>query len=999
MAVTLSAVAQTDVEHKSIISFEGGVAPVETIGSSEVSISKDHYKHKENSLRWSWSEKGAQLRIKQPIGYAAENPDPTSTSISSFIFWAYAKEAIGGDLKFEFLKDGELCSWFNFNTSFSGWRGGWVAFDRDMEGTPCEGMDELVITASSDTGEIYLDHLILSTFIDIRHHTAGFQLPKVNAATNSHWLILLKSWNNEINIPMADNVSQSEAQQMETITQRLKEMMLEGKAPLKIEGVRTAFERYGIKENVDGTIQGMPVFFVRYAETYNAMLKPNNVKALYTKNHQLLREYNDLMYNIAVLYNKSKNSKERAELSSKYILMVRHLLDQGFAAGSEMGTLHHLGYSMRNYYTAPILMKEVLIEAGLDSEMQQAMEWFSGTGEVKLVPQKKGMDVDTFNTSLIGRFASILMMKDSPYKVAYLKSLTRWLDNGYKVTEGLAACFKSDGTVLHHRKHYPAYATGGFDGGVRGIWLLNGTDFAISRESHEVMKKALLNMRFYCNLESFPLALSGRHPDGKGSLVPAQYAILAKAGSPDGSQKVDKDLVEAYMRLVPKNNKLSKQFAAQGFEPEAHPQGTRFYAYNSSLSHRRDNWLATAVGHSRYLWAAEHYINANYYGRYLSHGSLMVLSGDKDSEVSQFGSAFRQEGWDWNHIPGTTAAARPMEELEAVVLNVDTFSGYEEMLMSDEAFAGGVTHKGVNGAYAMRLHEHDKYNGSLRAQKSYFMFDNRIVALGTEIENNLKGRPAQTTLFQSYTGDGVGATSVNGEAIKGEFSTTTNGKVVIVDKMRNAYIVPRGEVTVKNGLQKSLHEERRTPTEGEFAVGYINHGDVVKGGSYEYLMVVDAAEKQVSAYSRRAPYKVVEASKRAHIVYDKLSNTTAYALFEAGAVKSDIVKSSSLPSLIMASKEGRKLVISVADPDLRLYEGASDEKFDENGKRIERSIYSRDWINNASITSTVEVVVKGRWSIAEGDVEHCTARVDGKNTVLTFVCRESASREVVLVSL
>lgn len=607
------------------------------------------------------------------------------------------------------------------------------------------------------------------------------------------------------------------------------------------------------------------------------------------------------------------------------------------------------------------------------------------------------MDIDTFNTMLMGRIASILMLQDSPYKVAYLKSLSRWLDNGFKTTEGLAACFKSDGTLLHHRKHYPAYATGGFEGGVQGIWLLHGTQFAITEQSHKIMKDALLHMRFYCNLRSFPLALSGRHPDGKGSLVASQYARLALAGSPDRSEEVDRQLVEAYMRLVPKKDKKSKEFAVKGYLPEEHPEGTRFYAYNSSLSHRRDNWLVTAVGHSRYLWAAEHYVGANCYGRYLSHGSLMVLGGDPSEQVSQFGSGFRQEGWDWSHIPGTTAAARPVEELEAKVLNVDTFSGIEEMLLSDEAFAGGVTLNGVGGIYAMKLHEHDKYNGSLRAKKSYFIFDDRVVAIGSDIENNLKDRPAHTTLFQNYSGDGVAAMSFNGEAITAEYSKNIKGKAVIIDNQNIAYIVPNGDVTLKNGEQHSLHEEKRTPTKNHFAVAYIDHGDIVEGGSYEYLMLIDATAEQIAKSSAKLPYTLLESTSKAHIVCDEQTRTTGYALFEAGTVDSGIVKSVSIPSLIMVSESGKSLTMSVADPDLRLYEGESDDKFDSQGKRIERSIYSRSWINDASKESTIEVVIAGKWSVADGDTQYCTARVDGKKTTLSFKCRESKTREVRLV--
>lgn len=140
---------------------------------------------------------GARVRIESPVGYLSENPNPRETSVSTFVFWVYAPKALDGKLRFEFRKEGRTCAWFDYGLEFTGWRGAWVAFDRDMQGRPEEGMDELVVTAEGvERGELYFDHLILSSFQDVRHHTADFQAPFINAATTSHWLTLLQSWRN-----------------------------------------------------------------------------------------------------------------------------------------------------------------------------------------------------------------------------------------------------------------------------------------------------------------------------------------------------------------------------------------------------------------------------------------------------------------------------------------------------------------------------------------------------------------------------------------------------------------------------------------------------------------------------------------------------------------------------------------------------------------------------------------------------------------------------------
>lgn len=72
---------------------------------------------------------------------------------------------------------------------------------------------------------------------------------------------------------------------------------------------------------------------------------------------------------------------------------------------------------------------------------------------------------------------------------------------------------------------------------------------------------------------------------------------------------------------------MKELLEAQGFRPEPDPQGNLALGYGCVSVQRRDNWMAVVRGHSRYLWAAEHYLPANFYGRYLAHGSMQILTG------------------------------------------------------------------------------------------------------------------------------------------------------------------------------------------------------------------------------------------------------------------------------------------------------------------------------------------------------------------------------------
>ncbi|MGN0191833.1 MAG: chondroitinase family polysaccharide lyase [Candidatus Cryptobacteroides sp.] len=972
-----------------------GVCSFETMPSefscltSDAIVSDAHSKLGEHSLQWTAYGSGASWRMDVPVRYLGENPNPDDTAVSTFVFWVYSAEAYDGSLHFSFLRDGKECCGFDYLLGFTGWRGAWVAFDRDMQGRPEEGMDafEVRYKGKGKNVRLWFDGIIPAAFEDVRHHTADWQAPFVNASTTNFWLILNDYWNRQSDITPANALPDGQTEDFNLVESRFKTLASEGVQKWDIDRIRNYYDSWKISRNPDGTLHGKSVWFVRYSETYLDL--GLNAKQDFKENGQLLQDLNDSMLAIALSWEQEKDPALKSEIGDIYLNLTRHLLDQGFQAGSGMGTLHHLGYSMRNFYNAPVIAKPLLREAGLLGAVQQAMEWFSGFGEVRTAPDHLGMDVDAFNTMLMGRFASVIMMEDTPEKAANFKALSRWVDNGYKYTEGLNPSFKRDGTVVHHRKCYPAYATGGFKGSVPAIWMLAGTDFAISRESHEIQKRALLEMRFWSNVKSFPLAMSGRHPDGKQGLVPVQYALLADAGSPDGRQDTDAELAEAYLRIKGNSSdKWTRKFRAAGFSPEPAPTGGRYYPYDCSLSWRRGDWLVTVAGHSRYIWAAEHYQGENMYGRYLAHGSLQIL-GQPQTYPDSFGSGFRQEGWDWTHIPGTTAAAIPLEQMKADIINADEFSGFEEMLLSDEWYAGGVVKGNEAAAYSFILHEHDKYNPSLRARKSWFIFDNRIICIGSDICNSMG--EAHTTLYQN---------SISEDAA--EAVTVLSSGANLVDSRGNCYYVPDGKVVKSEGLQHSYHEETCAKTSGHFEKAYIDHGENCKGASYLYALIPGPSTK-ADTDNLASSFEVLQRDSVAHAVRDLRTGMVAASVFSGTSLSGAIVSIS--PSVVIYRETDELLEISVANPDLALYGGKSDEVFDSNGKRVERSIYGRSWVNNPAAETEVRIELEGEWDLVShicGAGLSCYTRLQpemeyrGGRTYLTVHTKECRTETLVL---
>ena len=529
------------VKSERLLSFEGPQVPAFISGTgSRLGISGEHYKDGLHSLSWTF-DPGAVLSVKKDLKFEKKDPTGKDTYLSAFIVWVYNEEAQDKKIRFEFLKDGKKCTSFPFGINFTGWRAAWVCYERDMEGVPEEGMNEMRVIAPDVKGKLYLDHIILASKVDARQQAADVQVPFVNKGTTNHWLVIYEHslWKPDMALTP---VSEQQKREVQEIEKRFRDMLY---TPSKftdkeLGGIRKKYDTYKITYK-NGKVTGLPIFMVRQAEAYERMI-PDWNKDMFTRLGMEMNEYFNLMKRIAIAYNNASDTGVRDELKQKFLAMYDHITDQGVAYGSCWGNIHHYGYSMRGLFVSYFLMKDVLREAGKLKDAERTLNWYAITNEVYPKPTENGIDIDTFNTKLQGRIASILIMENSPEKLQYLRSFSRWLDYGCRPAPGLAGSFKTDGACFHHRNNYPAYAVGGLDGATSMIYLLSGTEFKLSELAHETVKNVLLTMRFYCNLKQWPLSMSGRHPNGKGELVPIQYATMAVAGTPDGKQAYDADM-------------------------------------------------------------------------------------------------------------------------------------------------------------------------------------------------------------------------------------------------------------------------------------------------------------------------------------------------------------------------------------------------------------------------------------------------------------------------
>ena len=884
-----------------IFDFGEGVPECVTAGGGRLSVTALAVKQGTGSLRWDFNA-GDQLVFDGDIGYRQQIRDGKDNRAYAFSVYLYGIGATG-KLKVDFYQDDVWCTGFEVILDFDGWRSISACFDRDMNGVPREGMNQMVITADGG-GSLLFSELVTANRIDARAIWKSYQVPEVKYDA----LNVIKDW--KLGAAYRNAAPAPEA--VKAIREKVKTYIyseyVNGK-PVNPEELEAKLAALSITRNELG-ITGKRV---EYQIHRRILIGTEWEKEEYAN----LRTVTNLMLSLAVWYAQTKS--ERA--ASAYLEVMEYLMVQGFAEGSSFGTHWILFYGLRPLYTSVALMWDVIEKSPLAADFASAMLWFQHViqmGFCDEVPARKASS-DSFFNDARGILNAILMIQEPVKQAGFLTAFRDWIERNLKLGEGLLGILKEDGCIYHHCGHYIAYGNGGLEGITTLIYALSGTPFAVSNEVCENVRRVLEAIHFQCHGVNVPIVFSGRHPLGKMQITAANYKYFALAMLEAGNDRA-KEIATMYVSLKqkPEDDLDRKLFT---LAENAVYEDNRSFPLACACVHKRENFMAVAKGYSRYLWGSEIYEANNLYGRYRSYGVVELINER---------SHFSHDGYDWNRFPGATTIHLPMEKLRANVLNVDTHSGFEEMLLSDQSFAGSVSLHG-NGMFSMILSEHPKYNGTHRAHKSVFFHDDFILLLGSGISNEAEYE-TETTLYQISREAAVDAPKINGERV-GELRYEIKEGDVLTDSFGNDYYIKPGTtVQVSCGEQVSKSSTDDSETRGEFATAVICHGISPKDATYEYGIGVNGAKKP--------DYQILRQDDAVHAV--KIGNVTYAAIFRSEVCEQLKVNR---PILLMAEESADGITLAVCDPDLGLYD-EDPTQFDENGVQKEVSIYSRKWQRN-----------------------------------------------------
>lgn len=875
-------------------SFETATVPSNwKTSTGSLSTSSVHYKLGNQSLKWDWNA-NAVLIVSNLQSNGLVPSEVLGYFENMFRMWIYNTSKITDQpLVIEFYdSNGKLQFHYNLQTDFTGWRAASASYKFEMYGNKSStNITTLKIKApTKGSGTFYFDYIDY-TMARNTYRSPDYQLPFINLDNGKHWSDIMYFQSLSKTVSATAPTSQ-EISDFNTVKQQYDALIL-GNAPSS-SNVANAVNKYNnlAIKYADGIVTGKPIYGTDYS------------------NAESCAAVDDYLHTLASDY---KHNGTAASLTY-FLNSIRYLLDQGYAEGSLVETIHHIGYRFRNISKAVHLMKSELETAGLWSEAQKMVEWYTAA-DIIWHPTAHDSNLDDALTRSLSVLGACLYKNSDEEKVQYLKGYTlyiqNWLTAYSKEGEGL----KIDFTGFHHNTYYPLYTFGAYNTLSEVVKLISGGVYGISPEKKELFKNTLLLARVIMSNSDLPNSLSGRSPFA-GISIEKSLKNLGLA-NPENAQ-----LLGAY-NYIYGGDSTTKAYAA-----ETAPNGFWQVNYANLGAYRQSDWVADIKGFNKYFWGTEIYTSDNRFGRYQSYGAIEILYTNGYSN-----SGFNRNGWDWNKVPGATTILLPWNDLEAANNRQDetTNSNFAASLRfgTKDKYYINSNLEGNYGVFGMDFTQKaisSTHTESFKFKKSVFCFDGKLICLGSNISNNNTSHITVTNLFQNYL-DTTSTPIVINNSETATFPYTNKTDIVInnwlIDAVNTGYYVKIGNaITIDRKSQISPNENGNGLfTNGNFASAFIDHGKKPRDATYEYVIIPETNALEMVAFSaameteETAFYKVVQKNKIAHIVSYK--NMVGYSFFEAGSyTNSTPIKSNNAPCLVMISEVENDLDITLVNPDL-----------------------------------------------------------------------------------
>ena len=359
-----------------------------------------------------------------------------------------------------------------------------------------------------------------------------------------------------------------------------------------------------------------------------------------------------------------------------------------------------------------------------------------------------------------------------------------------------------------------------------------------------------------------------------------------------------------YMFPVYNFSKILEIIDDDTVEPYQYKKSHQF-GYGVRTVHATDNFTFGLAMYNNKNIANNETGDSNTRGWYTGTGTYWLYTPD----IGQY--TLSKPTMNWYRFPGTT-----------VVRNLNA-----SFAKNPNNFAGGTT---LNEKYSASGLEIGPGHVQVHAKKSWFMFDNEIVAMGSDI-NSTHVNPIETIIDQHRI-EGDNDLIINGikqPATLGSNQTIPNADWALIEgnvegSNIGVYFPESQNITAIRQTQQGRWTDHGTYNvdstlySDDYLTLLFDHGVKPSDASYSYVLLPGATSDEVAAYAADSDVEIIRQDASVHAVHQKSLNIVAANFFTNETNSIDAMGQSDYitvdkPSTVMVSEDEEKLSVAVTD--------------------------------------------------------------------------------------
>ncbi len=478
--------------------------------------------------------------------------------------------------------------------------------------------------------------------------------------------------------------------------------------------------------------------------------------------------------------------------------------------------------------------------------------------------------------------------------------------------------FYKDGSFVQHEYYaYTAgYGSGLLDDTAKLMFVLHGTPWQIVTPRHaniyRWVKESFAPIMVYGSAHA---SVRGRNvargfsDSYQGVTITSSVLRLARI-APEGEAQIMRRMAARWISDDPKTFQARASLTAlldaetlSGVAPLADNAFHVRFSGMLRVVHHRPGWTLMLALNSRRIRPFESINGENLRGWYHGTGTT-YLSTDEDRFPTDDGF------WptvDPYRMPGITVAneiSSPKANGVGVYITPETWSGGSDITTSDGPF----------GAVGMIWRTGDiRGEAKVNAVKSWFLFNDEIVALGAGIQG-VAGTQVETVVANRRLSatDALTAATPNAAGAITWAHISGMGGVVF----------PGGAVVKQSdgdrtGTWKDIHSKgSTTPISRRYGTLWLEHGTAPSNGQYNYIVLPRKTQQETSAYVSSNPITVLSNQNSVQAVRHTALGVEGYNFFAATDASPTTSEKLSVvqPCSVMLYNKNQTLNLSISDP-------------------------------------------------------------------------------------